>query len=79
MFERADFPMERVMQGKGSIFYRQWKPCGTLKRAATHKIKLDQEKCLATSVPVCTYCKRVMRPNVNLMEDMNWLESQAKA
>jgi NAD-dependent SIR2 family protein deacetylase len=77
MYEKAGFPMSRVMQGKGNLFYWQCKPCGVLKRAGVKKFRFDHENCTAKTVPHCAQCKRAMRPNVNLRDDMNWLEQRA--
>ena len=74
LYERAGFPMDRVMQGKGNLFYWQCKPCKVLKRAGVHKFRVDHDQCSAKSVPFCNNCNRAMRPNVNLKDDMNWLE-----
>ena len=37
LYERAEFPENKIMQGKGNLFYWQCKPCNTIIRNASKK------------------------------------------
>ena len=78
LYERAGYPHDAIMQGKGSLFYWQCKPCNLISRVGSYKFRLDHDKGEATSVPHCSKCKRPVRPNVNLRNDMDWLETEAQ-
>jgi NAD-dependent SIR2 family protein deacetylase len=35
LYERANYPIDAIMQGKGNLFYWQCKPCNTILRVAS--------------------------------------------
>ena len=76
------------MQGKGNLFYWQCKPCNTIIRNASkkhyqfiivlaYKFKLDHKEGIAAPIPHCSKCKQPVRPNINLKEDLGWIDLRA--
>ena len=42
-----------------------------------HKFRLNHETGSAVTVPLCSSCNKPVRPNVNLRDDLDWLEDRA--
>jgi NAD-dependent SIR2 family protein deacetylase len=81
-FQKAGFGGERIYECHGSIHHLQCME-GCLNEiwpADDYLPEVDQENCLLTSaLPVCPYCKGLVRPNILMFGDWGWLEQRTAA
>ena len=73
----TDFPQDRFMQGKGNIFWWQCKNCNKLEEIRGYEFKRYTFKGESCRVPECRVCKKKVRPNINLKNDLDWIEDMA--
>lgn len=78
-FQRAGFPEDVICEVHGSLHHLQcMEPCGHgIFSADTYVPEVDEEACLLTSpLPRCTRCDALLRPNVLMFGDGEWLSQR---
>ncbi len=78
-FQRAGFPEDVICEVHGSLHHLQcMEPCGHgIFSADTYVPEVDEEACLLTSpLPRCTCCDALLRPNVLMFGDGEWLSQR---
>jgi len=79
-FQKAGFSEDYIYECHGSIHFLQCsQPCNEqiLSVGSLH-IETDDENCLATSdLPRCNLCLEVMRPNILMFGDWQWVDTRA--
>lgn len=78
-FQRAGFPEDVICEVHGSLHHLQcMAPCGHgIFSADTYVPEVDEEACLLTSpLPRCTRCDALLRPNVLMFGDGEWLSQR---
>ena len=77
-FKKAGFQQERIYEVHGSVNYLQCmdKSCNTINGAtpATNLPDYDEKTFVATSLPKCTFCGKMSRPNVSMFGDTEFYE-----
>ncbi|MDR0934308.1 MAG: NAD-dependent deacetylase [Burkholderiaceae bacterium] len=78
-FQKAGFPPERVAECHGSIHYLQCAhPCSrAIWSADTLNVAVDEDSCRwLPTLPSCTECGNLARPNILLFNDWGWISDQ---
>ena len=78
-FQLAGFPEDVICEVHGSLHHLQcMEPCGHgIFSADTYVPEVDEEACLLTSpLPRCTRCDALLRPNVLMFGDGEWLSQR---
>ncbi len=81
-FQRAGFPEEAICEVHGSLHHLQCtEACGQpIHPADTYFPEVDEQACLLTSpLPRCTGCGALLRPNVLMFGDGEWLSQRTAA
>jgi NAD-dependent SIR2 family protein deacetylase len=81
-FAQAGFDAQRIVECHGSLHHLQCtKPCqDTLESAAAFMPEVDEVNCeLTSALPHCRRCFALMRPNVLMFNDGQWVEQRAEA
>ena len=79
-FERAGFDKNKIYEAHGSMKLYQCmdKKCSVIHGPVEHKdIKIpdfNPENFVATNMPKCLYCGKIMRPNVSMFGDYDFYE-----
>lgn len=77
-FQKAGFPEDKVVELHGSLMHCQCRKCYTIIPAPFKQIPIDYDKCIATEIPQCKKCKSILRPNVLLFNDYEWIAERTK-
>jgi NAD-dependent SIR2 family protein deacetylase len=72
-FQKAGFPEDKVVECHGSIHYAQCNSCGKITPMSGKEIPIDYKECVATSLPQCVACGCVIRPNILMFGDYDWM------
>ncbi|MDQ1267447.1 MAG: Sir2 family protein [Campylobacterota bacterium] len=78
-FQKAGFDEENIYEVHGSIHYMQCTKNCTNKiwSANETKVEVDMESFAAHSIPACSYCQEVARPNILMFNDWFWNKRRA--
>src|SRR5438105_3531614 len=80
-FQQAGFDSERIVECHGSIHFLQCSGVcsGELWPAEGLDVEVDPETILATSsLPICSRCGAVARPNILMFGDWDWCDGRAR-
>eukprot|EP00826_Nyctotherus_ovalis_P029998 TRINITY_DN2380_c0_g10_i1.p3 TRINITY_DN2380_c0_g10~~TRINITY_DN2380_c0_g10_i1.p3 ORF type:complete len:156 (+),score=21.70 TRINITY_DN2380_c0_g10_i1:951-1418(+) len=77
-FQKAGFPEDRIVECHGSIGHCQCRRCFSIVPAPFKEIPIDYEKCVATEIPHCKQCKSILRPNIMMFNDFEWIGERTK-
>lgn len=81
-FQQAGFPEEAICEVHGSLHHLQcMNACGQpIHSAEAYVPEVDERACLLTSpLPRCTRCGALLRPNVLMFGDGEWLSQRTAA
>jgi len=81
-FQRAGFDADRIVEYHGSIHHLQCtRPCSdAIWSAAEVAPQVDPATCLmAPPLPACPHCGALVRPNILMFNDSDWLEARSEA
>lgn len=81
-FQRAGFADDRIVECHGSIHHLQCSEpcCDRIRSADALEIVTDDERCLLVGdLPRCPRCRAVMRPNILLFGDGQWLDRRVES
>ena len=78
-FQKAGFIPEKIMECHGSIHFLQCStPCSAEIFPNELTIKIDPKTMRASEkIPKCTNCGSVLRPNILMFGDFNWISRRA--
>ena len=77
-FQKAGFPSDKIVECHGSINHCQCRPCFNIEEAPFKAIDIDYEKCIAKNLPQCNKCKNILRPNILMFNDYEWIRERTK-
>ena len=79
MYLDCDFSPDRYTQAKGSLMDLQCRGCNQLiEDAEVHRFnfKVNRMDGIAINVPECIKCGKPYRPNINMRDDLEWMEEK---
>ena len=77
-FQKAGFPEEKLVECHGSINYCQCSRCYKIIPMPLKEVPIDYDKCVATTLPCCGTCKCLMRPNILMFGDYDWMSDRTE-
>ena len=76
MYGKGGFEAEKVCQPKGTLMKFQCFTCKSLyEPEADFQFQIDHSSGFMDDVPHCIKCEELMRPNIVLKNDMNFVEN----
>ncbi len=81
-FQKAGYDEKRIVEVHGSIHHLQCSvPCSrTISPAKNLRFEIDPKRFRVTSpLPMCSDCGAVMRPNILMFGDWNWIANRTDA
>jgi len=77
-FQKAGFSNNKIVECHGSIHYVQCsKNCSDYIDFFDEKVIIDEDKLMLESkIPRCKNCGEILRPNILMFNDWNWLEER---
>ncbi len=80
-FQRAGFDADSVLECHGSINHLQCVACCTRQIWQTDNLNIDvcqDTICAKSTVPTCSDCGKLARPNILMFGDYHWLEDRSE-
>ncbi len=78
-FQKAGFPMDRMLEVHGSIHHLQClTPCSDAIWENAETIPVDSATMRAGHIPRCINCAGVARPNILMFGDWSWLSDRTR-
>jgi len=77
-FQKAGFPEDKIVECHGSISHCQCRKCFDIIPAPFKEVPIDYDKCIATDLSYCKKCKLMLRPNVLMFDDYEWIGERTK-
>lgn len=81
-FQKAGFDHDRIFECHGSIHHLQCLVpcCRNIWAADEFQPDVDEQQCrVLTSLPVCSHCGGMSRPNALMFNDGGWIETRSDA
>lgn len=69
MFQKANFPENKLVELHGNIFNLQCYDCYEIFEKKDLHFDLDHKTCESKTIPKCETCWRKARPNILLFDD----------